>query len=146
MKVEVRYQSRGGNTKAVADLIAKELNVVAHSIKEPIREYVDILFLGGGVYAWNADPELIEFVRTLDNKMIGKIIVFSTAGMFDSAVAKIRQAVRERGIPLEDEGKCIKLYFRSNLTMESLSETKKREIGLFIDRVMDNVELETKGT
>ena len=44
MQISVRYQSRGGNTKAVAEMIAKEFQVPALSIAHPVEEYTDILW------------------------------------------------------------------------------------------------------
>ena len=43
MKIEIRYESKGGKTKRVADAIGEELKVTAKSIEEPIKENVDIL-------------------------------------------------------------------------------------------------------
>ena len=48
MKVEVRYYSRSGNTKVLADAIAKGANVKAVSIDDDnalIDKKTDILFL-----------------------------------------------------------------------------------------------------
>ena len=42
MKIAIRYQSHGGNTKEVAEEIAKALNITAESIEKPIIEYVDL--------------------------------------------------------------------------------------------------------
>ena len=47
MTIEVRYQSRGGNTKAVAEIIADVAKTRAKSITEPLQTYTDILFVGG---------------------------------------------------------------------------------------------------
>ena len=58
MKVAVRYQSRGGNTKEIAEAIAKAADVKAEPIDISIDEPVDVLFVGGGVYAHTIDPSL----------------------------------------------------------------------------------------
>lgn len=50
MKIAVRYQSRGGNTKAVAEVIANSLGVKAEAVDNAITQWVDVLFVGGGVY------------------------------------------------------------------------------------------------
>ena len=46
MKIAVRYFSRGGNTKKLADAIAKAVGVDAETTSVPLTEDVDILFLG----------------------------------------------------------------------------------------------------
>ncbi|MBQ3427710.1 MAG: hypothetical protein IJH37_11310 [Clostridia bacterium] len=48
MNIAVRYYSRSGNTKAVAEAIAKAVNVDAVSVEKPeaqITEPVDVLFI-----------------------------------------------------------------------------------------------------
>ena len=70
MNIAVRYQSRGGNTRAVAEVIAEVIGVKAETIDKPLDEKVDILFLGGGAYMWDADIKLKEYLDTIrrDNR------------------------------------------------------------------------------
>ena len=54
MKNAVRYYSRTGNTKVAAEAIAKAINEEAVSVdspEAPVREHVDVLFIGGALYA-----------------------------------------------------------------------------------------------
>lgn len=44
MNIEVRYDSKSGNTKKIANAIAKQVGVSAKSIHEPLQGKVDILF------------------------------------------------------------------------------------------------------
>jgi glyoxylase-like metal-dependent hydrolase (beta-lactamase superfamily II) len=64
MNIEVRYYSKSGNTKKIVDAIAKQAGVSAKSIREPVQGHVDILFLGTGIYAFDIDPELKEYIIT----------------------------------------------------------------------------------
>jgi len=43
VKIAVRYQSRGGNTKAVAEVIANSLGVKAEAVDNAITQWVDEL-------------------------------------------------------------------------------------------------------
>ena len=52
MNIQIKYQSRGGNTRAAAELIAGALSVASSSIKEPLEEKADLLVLCGGTYAF----------------------------------------------------------------------------------------------
>ena len=45
MKYAVRYYTKTGNTKRLAEAIAKELGVEALPVSETVNEKVDILFL-----------------------------------------------------------------------------------------------------
>ncbi|MDR1210421.1 MAG: flavodoxin family protein [Clostridiales bacterium] len=94
MNISVRYQSRGGNTKTVAELIAKTAGVAAEVYDAPVAEPIDVLFIGGGVYAWDIDKGLKAWLRTLTPDKVKTIAPFSTAGGFDGAkrIAKIAKA------------------------------------------------------
>ena len=51
----VRYYSRSGNTKLVADAIADAIHVKAVSVDQadaPLTEKADVLFIGGALYAY----------------------------------------------------------------------------------------------
>ena len=55
MKVQVRYYSRSGNTKILAEAIAKGVNTKAISIDDSnalINDKTDVLFIGGALYAY----------------------------------------------------------------------------------------------
>ena len=65
MKFAVRYYTKTGNTKRLAEAIANELGVEALPVSEPVTEAVDILFLGNSYYAFNIDPEVRTFVAGL---------------------------------------------------------------------------------
>lgn len=68
MKIAVRYQSRGGNTRSMAEIIAKRAGVNAEPVSVPLTEKVDLLFLGGAVYMWKIDPQLRSFWKNWINK------------------------------------------------------------------------------
>ena len=46
MKFAVRYYTQTGNTKKLAEAVAGALGVEALPITEPVKEPVDVLFLG----------------------------------------------------------------------------------------------------
>ena len=97
MKVAVRYQSRGGNTKEVAEAIAKAAGVKAESIDVLLDGAVDVLFVGGGVYAHTIDPSLKSYLESINQDMVKSIAAFTTgAGM--SATDKITDIASEKGI------------------------------------------------
>ena len=62
MNKAVRYFSKLGNTKVIAEAIAEGVGVPAVSITdEPeLKTHVDILYLGGAPYANIMAPELRE--------------------------------------------------------------------------------------
>ena len=107
MKYAVRFYTKTGNTERLAEAIAKELGVEAQPISVPVLEKVDILFLGNSYYAFNIDPEVRDFVRSLDKNKVGKIVNFGSAAMLNSTYKKVKAEADKVGIPmLEQEFHC----------------------------------------
>jgi len=98
MNVEVRYYSKTGNTKRIADAIARQVGVTAKSIREPLLGEVDILFLGTGIYAFDIDPELKDYISTLKPVNIRMVVVFSTTAIVKSAYEKTKKHLIEQGL------------------------------------------------
>ncbi|WP_026670116.1 flavodoxin family protein [Butyrivibrio sp. AE3006] len=103
MTYAVRYYTKTGNTKRLAEAIAKELGVEAFPISEAIEEPVDILFLGNSYYAFNIDPEVKAFVGSLDKKKVGKIVNFGSAAMLNSTYKKVKAEADKVGIPMDEK-------------------------------------------
>ena len=102
MTYAVRYYTKTGNTKKLAEAIANELGVEALPISEPVTQKVDFLFLGNSYYAFNIDPEVKSFVGSLDRKLIGKIVNFGSAAMLNSTYKKVKAEADKVGIPMID--------------------------------------------
>ena len=103
MTYAVRYYTKTGNTKKLAEAIAKELGVEALPISEPVNEKVDLLFLGNSYYAFNIDPEVRAFVASLDKAKIGKIVNFGSAAMLNSTYKKVKAEADKVGITMDEK-------------------------------------------
>ena len=107
MKYAVRYYTKTGNTKRLAEAVAKELGVEALPISTPIEDKTDVLFLGNSYYAFSIDPEVRSFVASLDKDKVGKIVNFGSAAMLKSTYKKVKAEADKAGIPmLEKEFHC----------------------------------------
>ncbi len=107
MKYAVRYYTKTGNTKKLAEAIAKELGVEALPITVPMEEKTDILFLGNSYYAFNIDPEVKDFIASLDKEKVGRIVNFGSAALLNSTYKKVKAEADKAGIPmLEQEFHC----------------------------------------
>ena len=102
MKVAIRYYTRGGNTKKLADAIAEAIGVEAKTTAEPLTEDVDILFLGSSVYAYGVDDEVKKFIKGIDVK-VGKVVNFSTAAIIKSTYKQVAKLLAEKNIPFAKE-------------------------------------------
>ena len=102
MKVAVRYYTKTGNTKRLAEAVAKALGVEALPLSAPVEERVDLLFLGNSYYAFSIDPEVRDFIRRLDKDKVGKIVNFGSAAMLNSTWKKVKAESDKAGIPMEE--------------------------------------------
>ena len=142
MKIAVRYQSIGGNTKSVAEAIANEAGVKAEPITVPLNEPVDFLFIGGGVYAHDIDDSLKSYLKNLDAATVKVVAAFSTAGVQDGA-KKIASIVKEKGIPVHAVTLPMKLGVRNHGTFVhkgfiDLTDKQVSAVNNFVKKVLDN--------
>lgn len=106
MKAAVRFYSRSGHTKMLADALAEAVGVKAVSVdspEAPLGEKADVLFIGGALYAYGIDRHLKKYLSSLDASKVGRAVVFSSASLSRHALDLIRKALEEKGIPVEDE-------------------------------------------
>ena len=103
MKYAVRFYTKTGNTKRLAEAIAKELGVEALPLTSPITEPVDILFLGNSYYAFTIDPEVRSFIASLSKDKVGKIVNFGSAALLNSTYKKVKAEAERVGIPMDEK-------------------------------------------
>lgn len=102
----VRYYTRSGNTKKLAEAIAAAINVEALDMNNALEEKVDTLFLGCSYYAFDVDEAVKKFI--VDNKdNIGKIVCFGTSAMMKSMKKPVMKVADTVGVKVaEDEFHC----------------------------------------
>lgn len=103
MKYAVRYYTKTGNTKRLAEAMAKELGVEALPLTSPVTEPVDILFLGNSYYAFTIDPEVRTFIASLPKDKVGKIVNFGSAALLNSTYKKVKAEADKAGIPMDEK-------------------------------------------
>jgi len=101
MKIAVRYYTKTGNTKKLAEAVAKAVGAEALPISVPVEEPVDILFLGNSYYAFSIDPEVRDFVRSLDGSKVGRIVNFGSAAMLNSTYKKVKAEADKAGVAMD---------------------------------------------
>lgn len=105
MQKAVRYYSKLGNTRAIAEAIAEGAGIAAVSITdEPqLSERVDLLFLGGAPYANIMAPELKTYAENLEPSKVGKVILFTTSNWSRRTVLALKKLLRGKGIEVDDD-------------------------------------------
>ncbi len=102
MKIEVRYFTKSGNTKLVADAIATEFGKTAIDLDTPLTEYVDLLFLGCSMYKFTIDKKVKDFIKQ-NAKNIGLIVNFSTSASGASTLKKVKKVAFSNDVAVLDE-------------------------------------------
>lgn len=123
MNIAVRYCSRSGNTKALAETIAEAVKADAVSVDSPeatLTDPADVLFIGGALYAYGLDKHLKEYLNSLKKEDVKKAVVFSTSWLFKHSVELIQKALMEKGIVVEEEY----FYAKNMPSAQQLEEAK----------------------
>ena len=102
MKIAIKYYTKGGNMKKLADAISKAVGVDSKTTAVPLTEDVDILFLGSSVYAFGIDSEVERFIDGIGTK-VGKVVNFSTAALVKSTYKQVAKLLAKKNIPLAKE-------------------------------------------
>ena len=132
MKTAVRYFSKLGNTKKIAEAIAQGAGVKAVSIAdEPkLQEYIDILVLGGAPYANIMAPELKEYAESLKAEQVGRVILFTTSNWSRRTVLALRKLLTNNVIKVDKE------YFYALMLHINGRIEAAREFGKNITRIL----------
>ena len=104
LRIAVRYQSRGGNTRKVAEAIARKSGVVAKPL-DPTEKLsgIDLLFVGGGVYAGKPHKMVTDALSALTADQASGVAFFYTAvSPMLQTEGKLRAAAKDPAIAISD--------------------------------------------
>lgn len=102
MKMAIRYYTKTGNTKKLAEAISQVVDVEAKTVDEPLTEDVDILFLGSAVYAAGIDGKIKDFIRGIDVN-VGEVVNFSSAALIESTYKQVKKEVEAKGLKMSEK-------------------------------------------
>lgn len=103
MNIAVRYYSRSGNTKKLADAIAGAAGVTAVSTDEALQGDIDLLFLGGAIYAGSPDKHLKAFASQLKSGQVKRVAFFSNAAGPNTIQKQMAELLKGTNIQMEEE-------------------------------------------
>jgi len=128
--IAVFVDSRGGNTRKVADAIAEELGVTVGDVRAPLPDDPKILFLGSGTYGGAPGIGMMKFVT--DNTFTGRrVAIFGTsggAGGAEKMIAAMTDALKRKGATILGSWFCRGKFFVLNWgrpNREDLDNAKK---------------------
>lgn len=103
MNIAMRYFSRGGHTKKVAETIAKAFNTNALDCTVAISESIDLLFLGGSVYGFGLDNSLKNYIDNLDSTLVKRVALFGTSAIVKNGNKEMARLLLDKGIAVLDD-------------------------------------------
>lgn len=129
-EISVFVDSRGGNTKKLADAIAEELGVPVGDLSAPLPDGAKIIFLGSGTYGGKAGEAMTKFIES--GTFTGqKIALFGTSGGAEGAkkmIASMEEVLTKKGASILGNYHCRgKFLFtnRGHPDKEDLENAKK---------------------
>ena len=128
--VSVLVDSRGGNTRKVADAIADELGIKARDVTASLTDDGKILFLGSGTYGGKPGEAMMKFIES-GNFSERKVAIFGTSASIAGAqkmIATMEDALTKKGATILGSYDCrgkIFLVNRGHPSSEDLDNAKK---------------------
>lgn len=103
MQISIRYASKGGHTRALAQALASALGIKAELAGVPVED-ADVLFVGSAVYAYGIDPSVKQLILGLDPAKVRRIAVFGNAALAQGRVyAEIKSLAERRGLKVDPD-------------------------------------------
>lgn len=100
----VVYVSRGGNTKKLAEAIAKGAGISAVSVEhfDP-SETADTLYVGASIYAGAIDGRLRQLLAGLKPSQVKNVVVFGTSAGKKTALPEVKSILELNGVAVSDD-------------------------------------------
>jgi len=132
MNIVLIYFSRGGNTRKVADAIAKELEISPIDVKkeQPEVSSADLLVVGSGTYGGKPGKEMVAYLQNLKPVTGKKAACFaSCAGDASKTLAAMKEILNSKGYSILDcfscFGKFAGLSKRGHPSEEELNQARE---------------------
>ena len=106
MKAAIRYYSRGGNVRMMAEALSRGAGVEAISIDEPeapITEHIDLLFVGGALYNFRLDASFKEYLENLPEDLIDEVVCFGSSMLTRRPIYLMQDVFRAKGIKINKQ-------------------------------------------
>lgn len=105
--LQIIYDSRGGNTRKLADVMAKELGTKAEDAKTAsLSPDSGVLFLGSGCYGGKPGQNIMNLVETHDLRGRRVALFGTSGGGLGNEVKAMAEALKGRGATVVGEYFC----------------------------------------
>lgn len=104
MDIAIRYFSKFGHTKKMAEIIEDLTSVQPQTVDVPLNAPVETLYLGAGVMMGKVNPAVVDFIKSLKPELVKRVVCFGSCAIIKSPVPQMRKLLEAQGInvsPLE---------------------------------------------
>ncbi|MBQ3832652.1 MAG: hypothetical protein II935_09845 [Bacteroidales bacterium] len=99
----IRYYSKFGHSKQMAEAIETLVGAKAVEVTKPIVEPVDTLYLGCGVMFGRIDGKVVSFIKTLTPDKVKRVVCFGSCAIIKSPVPRMRQLLEAQGVTVSSQ-------------------------------------------
>lgn len=103
MNTAIRYYSKFGHSKQMAEAIEDIAGAKAATVNTPLTESVDTLYLGAGVFLGKVNGAVMDFIATLTPDKVRNVVCFGSCAIINSPVPQMRKALEARGITVSSQ-------------------------------------------
>lgn len=103
MKTAIRYYSKFGHTEKMANIVGELTKTRPELASIRLKEPVDTLYLGAGVFLGKVDNSIVEFIKTLTPDMVKRVICFGSSAIIKSPVPQMRELLQAKGITVSEK-------------------------------------------
>ncbi|HAA25208.1 MAG TPA: hypothetical protein DCE11_03690 [Ruminiclostridium sp.] len=107
-RISVVYATKTQHSRKLAEAIGKEFNIEAiNAVENPQPKPADLLFIVGGIYACQCNPDLLSYAEKLDTSIVRKVVlVTSSTSINQRSQRDLRSILEKKGIDVVDEITC----------------------------------------
>ena len=102
MTTAIRYFSKFGHTKQMADVVGKVTGAKPETTDVPVNQPVDVLYLGSGVMLGKISSDMTKFIKSLTPDKVKCVVCFGSCAIIKSPVPQMRKALEARGITVDE--------------------------------------------
>lgn len=103
MTTAIRYYSKFGHSKQMAEAIEELVGAKAVTVAEQLNEPVETLYLGAGVFLGKVNGAVMDFIATLTPEKVKCVVLFGSCAIIESPVPQMRKALEARGIKVSEK-------------------------------------------
>lgn len=103
MKTAIRYFSKFGHTKKMANIVGEITGAKPELVDVPISEPVDVLYLGAGVFMGKVDKSIDKFIEKLNPVLVKCVVCFGSCAIIKSPVPQMRNMLEKKGVKVSEK-------------------------------------------